>query len=159
MVDDPVRGGDPRGRAVPVVDAHREGRPLRLGVGRDHEGQVEQVRPLGQQGHADDPRGVGQEEGDVLRCGRLGGHDEVTLVLTVLVVDDDGHAEPADGVDGFLHGREPHQAATSTRRSSPSRSTDTSLPLHTSPIVPAPGPAKSGRPSSPPKKTGARYRT
>ena len=30
-------------------------------------------------------------------------------------------------------------------------STDTNLPLHTSPIVPAPGPAKSGRPSSPPK--------
>ena len=27
-----------------------------------------------------------------------------------------------------------------------------SCPLHTSPIVPAPGPAKSGRPSSPPKK-------
>ena len=155
----PVRGRDPGGRAVPVVDAHREGGALGLGVGRDHEGQVERVRPLGQERDADDPRGVGQEEGDVLRRGRLGRHDQVALVLTVLVVDHDGHAQAPDGVDGLLHRRERHQAATSTRRSSPSCSIDTSLPFHTSPIVPAPGPAKIGRPSSPPNSTGARYST
>ncbi len=155
----PVRGGDPRRGPVPVVDAHGERRALGLGVRRDHQRQLEQVGPLGQQRDADDARGVGEEEGDVLRRGRLGRHDQVALVLPVLVVDDDGHAQPCDGVDGFLHLRERHQAATSTRRSSPSCSIDTSLPFHTSPIVPAPGPAKIGRPSSPPKNTGARYRT
>ena len=155
----PVRGGDAGRRAVPVVDAHREGGPLGLGVGRDHEGQVEGVGAFGQERDADDAGGVGQKEGDVLGRGRLGGHDQVTLVLPVLVVHHDDHAQPAHGVDGLTYLREAHQAATSTRRSSPRRSTDTSFPFHTSPIVPAPGPAKSGRPSSPPKNTGARYRT
>ena len=155
----PVRGRDPGGRAVPIVHAHREGGSLRLRVGGDHQGKIEQVGALGQKRDADDARCVGQEKGDVLRRRRLGRHDEVALVLTVFVVDDDGHAQSTDGVDRLLHRREPHQAATSTRRSSPSCSTDTSLPFHTSPIVPAPGPAKIGRPSSPPNSTGARYRT
>ena len=155
----PVGRRDPRRGAVAEVDAHRERRALRLRVGGDHQRQVESVGPLGQQRHADDPGRVGEEEGDVLGRGRLAGHDEVAFVLPVLVVDHHGHAEAADGVDGFAHGREAHQAATSTRMSSPSRSTETSLPLHTSSIVPAPGPEKSGRPSSPPKKAGARYRT
>ena len=97
-----VGGRDTRGGAVPEVDAHREGGALGLGVGRDHERQLELVGPLGQQRHADHARGVRQEEGDVLGGGRLGGHDEVTLVLPVLVVHDDGHAEAPDGVDGLL---------------------------------------------------------
>ena len=154
----PVGRGDARRGAVAVVDAHGERRALGLGVGRDHEGQVEQVGPLGQQRCADDAGRVGQEEGDLLRRGGLGRHDQVTLVLPVLVVDHDDHAELADGLDGFFDGRESHQAATSTLKSSPSCSTETNLPLHTSAIVPAPGPAKIGRPSSPPKRAGARYR-
>ena len=134
----PVRRGDARGGPVAIVDTDRERGALCLGVGRDHEGQVEQVGPLRQQRDADDTGGVGQEEGDVLRGGRLGRHDQVALVLPVLVVDDDGHAEVPDGVDRLPHGREPHQAATSTRRSSPRRSTEITLPFHTSSIVPAP---------------------
>ncbi len=141
------------------IDTDGERGALRLRVGGHHQRQVQGVGPFGQQGNADHPGGVGQEEGDVLGGGGFGGHDEVSLVLPVLVVDDDRHAEAADGVDGFADAREAHQAATSTRMSSPSRSTEISLPLHTSPIVPAPDPEKSGRPSSPPKKAGARYRT
>ena len=155
----PVGGGDPGRRPVPEVHTHREGGALRLGVGRDHERQVEGIGPLGQQRDADDARRVGQEEGDVLRGRGFGRHDEVALVLTVLVVDHHGHAQLRDRIDRLLHLRERHQAATSTRRSSPSCSIDTILPFHTSPIVPAPGPAKIGRPSSPPKRTGARYST
>ena len=102
-----VGGRDPRGRPVPVVDADREGGALRLRVGRDHQGQVEQVRPLGHQRHADHARGMGQEERDVLRRGRLGRHDQVTLVLPVLVVDDDGHAQAADAVNRLLHVENP----------------------------------------------------
>ena len=114
----PVRGRDPGRRAVAEVHAHREGSPLRLGVGRDHEGQVERVRPLGQQRRTDDARGVGQEEGDVLRRGRLGRHDQVALVLTVLVVDHHGHAQPADRIDRLLHLRERHWTESVTHESS-----------------------------------------
>ena len=161
-VDQRGDGGGPVGRrdagrrAVPVVDTDGEGGPLGLGVGRHHERQVELVGALGQHRHADHAGRVGQEERDLLGRRRLGRHDQVALVLPILVVDDHHHAEATDGVDGFFDGRESHQAATSTRRSSPMRSTDTNFPLHTSAIVPAPGPAKSGRASSPPKKTGAR---
>ncbi len=46
--------------------------------------------------------------------------------------------------------------ATTTFTSLPSRSTDTSRPLHASAIVAAPLPANTGRPSSPPSMAGAR---
>ena len=152
----PVGGRDPGRGAVAEVDAHGEGGPLDLGVGDDHEGEVEGVGPLRKERHADHPGGVGQEECDVLGGRRLRRHHQVTLVLAVLVVDHHDHAEASDGIDGLLNLGKAHQAATSTRRSSPSCRTETNFPLHTSPIVPAPGPAKSGRPSSPPKNAGAR---
>ncbi len=97
-----VGGRDPGRGPVPEVDAHGERGPLRLGVRRHHEGQVQRIGTLGQQRHTDDPGRMGQEEGDVLRRRRLGGHDQVTLVLPVLVVHDDHHAEPPDGVNGLL---------------------------------------------------------
>ena len=99
-----------------IVHADGEGCALRLGVVRHHEREIEQVGPLRQKGGTDHARRVGQEEGDVLRGGGLRRHDEVTLVLPILVVDHDGHAEPADRIDGLLHAREAHQAATSTRQ-------------------------------------------
>ena len=43
-----------------------------------------------------------EEEGDLLGRGELGRHDEVALVLAVLVVDDDHDLAPADGGDGVL---------------------------------------------------------
>ncbi len=97
-----VGGRDPGRGPVPEIDTHGEGRPLRLGVRRHHEGQVQRIGPLGQQGHADDPRGMGQEEGDVLGRGRFGCHDQVTFVLPVLVVHHHDHAEAPDGVNGLL---------------------------------------------------------
>ena len=101
----PVLGRDARRGPVAVVDADGEGGALRLGVLADHERQLELVGPLGQQRHADDARGVGQEEGDLLGRDRLGRHDEVALVLAVLVVDHDHDLAPADGVDGVLDWR------------------------------------------------------
>ena len=78
--------------------------------------------------------------------------DAISRLGMVVVVDDEDRENEGDLVMAA-------EAATSTRRSSPSRATDTNLPFHTSPIVPAPRPAKSGRASSPPKRTGARYTT
>ena len=85
------------------IHAHGEGRPLGLRVGGDHEGEIEGIGPLRQQRDADHPGGVGQEEGDVLRRGGLGGHDQIALILPVFIVDHHGHAESTYGVNGFLH--------------------------------------------------------
>jgi len=45
---------------------------------------------------------VGEEEGDLLRCHRVGGHDEVALVLAVLVVDDDEDLAASDCLNRVL---------------------------------------------------------
>ena len=98
----PVVGRDARRGPVPVVDADGEGGPLDLGVGGDHEREVEVLDPLGRERHADQPGGVGQEEGDLLGGDGVGRHDQVALVLAVLVVDHDDDLAPADRRDGLL---------------------------------------------------------
>jgi hypothetical protein len=108
----PVGGRDPRAGAVAVVDGDGERRPLRLGVGRDHEGEVELVGPVLGDGGADEARRVFDEEGDLRRRGELGRHDEVALVLPVLVVDDDDDLPAADGGDGLLDGGEGHPVSS-----------------------------------------------
>ena len=65
-------------------------------------GHVELVEPLPGERHADHARRVAHEERDLLGRGVLGRHDEVALVLAVLVVDDDDDLAPADGGDGVL---------------------------------------------------------
>jgi len=100
----PVRGGDPGGGAVAEVDGHGEGGAHALGVDRDHERQVELPGPVGRDRGADEAAGVADEEGDGLRGGVLGGHDEVALVLPVLVVGDHDDLAPGDGVDGLGNG-------------------------------------------------------
>ena len=99
----PVGGRDAGRGAVAVVHAHREGGPLHLGVGGHHQGQVELLDPLGGERHADQTRGVGEEEGDLLGGDRVGGHDQVALVLAVLVVDDDDDLAAPDRRDRFLN--------------------------------------------------------
>ena len=61
------------------------------------EGQL--VGPLRRDGGADHAGRVLEEEGDRLRRGELGGHDQVALVLAVLVVDDDDDLAPPDRRD------------------------------------------------------------
>src|SRR5581483_6756753 len=97
-----VGGGDARGGAVAVVDGDRERGALRLGVGAHHQRQLEVVEAIALQRDADHTRCVLQEEGDGVGGGELGGHDEVALVLPVLVVDHDDHLSPTDGGDGLL---------------------------------------------------------
>src|SRR5690606_3294937 len=52
--------------------------------------------------------GVVEEEGDGLRRGVLGRHDEIAFVLAVLVVDDHDDLPAADGRDGVFDGCEGH---------------------------------------------------
>ena len=65
-----------------------------------HRRQGKLLRAFAGDGGADVAGGVVEEEGDLLGGHGLGGHDEVALVLAVLVVDDDHHLATADGGDG-----------------------------------------------------------
>ncbi len=59
--------------------------------------------PFGGEGHADQTRGVGEEERDLLGGDGVGRHDEVALVLAVLVVDHHDDLPAPDGRDRLLH--------------------------------------------------------
>ena len=87
-----------------VVHRDRERRALALRVRAlaHHRWQVEGVEAVAGERGADHARGVVQEEGDLVRRGVLGRHDEVTLVLAIGVIDDDDHLALADGGDGVL---------------------------------------------------------
>ena len=102
----PVGGRDARRRAVDAVDRIGERSAVRLGVVPHHQRNVELVESIAGQWRADHPRGVAHEEGDLLGRGVLGRHDQVTLVLTVLVVDDDHDLPSPNGRDGILDGSE-----------------------------------------------------
>ncbi len=164
----PVFGGDARRGPVAVVDADGEGGALRFGVLAHHERKLERIGALGEQRHADDPGGVGQEKGDLLGRDGFGRHDQVSLVLAVLVVDHHDDLPPPHGLDGILdgaeagHGAAPGvevelcEGASSTRRSGPSCVTDTIRPRHRSSTRGAPGPLNMGTASSPPNRAGAK---
>ena len=61
------------------------------------------LHPLGGEGHADQTRGVGEEERDLLGGDRVGGHDQVAFVLAVLVVHHDDHLAAPDRLDGIFY--------------------------------------------------------
>src|SRR5438552_1970273 len=104
--DGPVVGGDTGGDAAPRVHADREGGAHRRGVLGHHHAELELVQPLAQHRHAHEPARVRDHEVDGLGGDLVGGHDEVALVLPVLVVDDDQDAAVPDLLDRLVDGRE-----------------------------------------------------
>ena len=119
----PVGRRDPGRGALGGVDRHRERGALGLGVVRHHERQLELVGALGQDRDADHPRGVGEEEGDLLGRRRVGRHDEVALVLAVGVVDHDHHLArdrpPRSASDTFANAIRPPPPLADLRRAAP----------------------------------------
>ena len=114
---------DPGGRPVAVVDAHREGGALRLRVRGHHQGQVEQVGPLtGSRGTQITPEvwarkkamfsGVAASAA-MTRSPSFSRSSSSTTTASL--------RRPMASIASCTV-REPHQAATSTRRSSPRRS-------------------------------------
>ncbi len=98
----PVGGRDPGADAGASLDRDRErGLEGRLVLGR-HQVEAELVAALGGQGEADQPAPLLAHEVDRLGGDELGGHRQVALVLTVLVVADDDHLALADVLDRFL---------------------------------------------------------
>ncbi len=111
-----VDGGPDRGGLVGGRDAGRDaltrfdGDRERGLVGRlvleRHELESELVAASGRQREADPAPGLTGHEVHGFRRGELRGHDEVALVLTVLVVDDDDHLPGRDVLERLLDGRE-----------------------------------------------------
>ena len=79
--------GDARGGGN-VVNGHREGRFVVVGVVLHHLGELQLADKGLRHGHTDQALAVGGHEVDVLRGGKLGGADEIALVFTVRVVCD-----------------------------------------------------------------------
>jgi hypothetical protein len=98
----PVRSRDARGGARYEIHAVGEGRAMALGVLPHHQGDVQLVEAIPGERRTDHTRGVAHEERDVLGGRCLGRHDEVTLVLTILVVDHHHDLAPADRLHGLF---------------------------------------------------------
>ena len=90
-----IVGGDARRHALGGLDREREvGAQLAVGVA-DHERQPQLRAALARQRQADQPAAVARHEVDVRGRHALRGHDQVALVLAILVVHDDDHAPGA----------------------------------------------------------------
>ena len=71
-----------------MVDRHGKGGLVIVGVLHDHLRNLELLHEFPGHGHADQAASVDRHEIDVLSGGELGGADEIALVFTVRVVDD-----------------------------------------------------------------------
>ena len=96
-------GGNPGVETVPHVDRHRESRAERRVIGGDHGIEVQALGVLRRQGRADDAGGMADDEGHFLRRAQRRRHEQVALVLAVVVVGD--HDDLAAGERGhqLLH--------------------------------------------------------
>src|SRR3546814_4871205 len=88
-------GGKAGGEALGGLDADGEGGVVRRVVVAHHRRQPELGAALAGERQAHQPTRMGDHEVDVGRLDQLGGHDQVALVLAVLVVDDHDHAPGA----------------------------------------------------------------
>jgi len=103
----PVGRTDPGADAVPRVDGHRVRRAAGVLVDGDHRRQPERVGELVRHRRAEHARRVPDGPADPARRRVLGGEDDVTLVLAVLVVDDEDGQPAPDRVDRRLDRVEP----------------------------------------------------
>src|SRR5678816_4398516 len=100
-----IRRGDAGTGDVLRLDRDAEGGLEARGVLRHHLRDVELFETLLRHRHADQAAALGGHEVDDLGRDLLGGDGEVSLVLAVLVVDDDDHPAFAEGLDGVLDRR------------------------------------------------------
>src|SRR4030095_5438186 len=94
-----IRAGDSRGAAATGVHADGERGAERRGVVVDHHGDLQLVEPLRKHGHAHEAAPVHDHEVDGLGRRLVSCHEEVALVLAVLVVHHDENPPRAN----FLH--------------------------------------------------------
>src|SRR5215217_4341135 len=111
----PVGGGYARRDAVLRLDRGRERCTHPRSVVGDHLWYVEAVDDLPRHRQADQTTTVGGHEVDVIRGYEFGGHGQVALVLTVLVVTNDDHLALLDVLDDLLYGTKRHLRHSSRR--------------------------------------------
>ena len=90
-------------RAVLVVHTDEECRLHALGVLNDHWVEPEFTGAFARDRSAEKARCVVQKERHLFGCGELSGHDQVALVLTVLVINHDDNLAVANRFDGFIN--------------------------------------------------------
>ena len=107
----PIGCGDPGPHPVAGVDGDGVGGAVLVLVHRVHRQQPEPVADGPVQRHAQVSRRVAHHEGDEFGRGHLRGEDKVTLVLAVLVVDDDDGLTRRDIGDRPFDGVQPGHPA------------------------------------------------
>ena len=88
-----------------VIDRDGVGRPVRVARITDHQGQVEPFGDLRQDGRAEQPLAVADEEVDQFGCDLLRRADEVSLVFPILRIHHDHGSALSDGVHRCFDGR------------------------------------------------------
>src|ERR671917_238064 len=111
----PVGGGYARRDALLRLDRGRERCTHPRSVVGDHLWYVEAVDDLPRHRKADQTATVDGHEVDVVRSNKLGGHGQVALVLTVLVVTNDDHLALLDVLDDLLYRAKRHLRHSSRR--------------------------------------------
>ena len=103
-----VVGRDACRDAAPRLDGDGEGRLEARLVVIDHEVEVQLLRQLLVEGEADEAPAVLGHEIDGFGGDELRGHEEIALVFTVLVVDEDDHLAVFDIIDCVWNGADCH---------------------------------------------------
>jgi hypothetical protein len=98
-------GGDAGGDMITGI--HRIGK-IRPHQGRVFSGgewlQVQTAQAFQASGHADQAPAMGGQKVNLLRCAMLGGENEVSFILALLIVNQDNRLTGGDGLDNFRDG-------------------------------------------------------
>lgn len=99
-----VVAGNTGGTPLELVDGHGEGRAQHAGVVLHLKIQFEFLAALKGYGCTEHATPAAQHKVDGFRRDKLGGHDEIAFVFTVLVVDYYHEFALAEVPEGFLYG-------------------------------------------------------
>ena len=104
----PVGGRDAGADSPPGIHGDGECGSVAGGVRIHHHGDLQLVEPLADDGHADEAAAETRHEVDGLRRHLLRRDSEVSLVLTILVVDDNDELSGLEFRDRFRNARKRH---------------------------------------------------
>jgi hypothetical protein len=93
-------GRDAGGQAVADIDGDGEGRAKRGVIRRHHRIEPQPPRFIRRQRRADDPRGVADDEGHLVRRAKRRRDEQVAFVLAIVVIGDDDDFAAGKGCNG-----------------------------------------------------------
>ena len=104
IADKPEAGGDAGGGFIPVVDSDSERGAMQGGVVTHHQLELKPLAIAGGHRYAYPSTCFSLVEIDMMRLDKLRRHHEVTLVLAVLVIDNDYEPSRLQVSYGILNG-------------------------------------------------------